>query len=333
MRLAVCVLVSMMVAGCGARASGPVKLPASADALSAYRVPQPAPANPAASASSPASANPPASVTPPATWTFAEFMAKARAVAAEARPPARASLAQVETADPRLATALLAANVAPSPQALRHVADEYLRLGIFDRAHDYLQQALTLDPRDGATYDALARRWRDGGFFDAALADAQRALYYAPNSASAHNTLGTVFQALGRRTQAREQYARALELDPTAAYALNNLCYGWILDREPGKAVTACEAALKLNPALAAARNNLGLAYAARGNLDASRVAFERVGDRATALYNIGIVHMARREYSDAVTAFAAAQQARPLFRMATTRAEQAGKLALAGDD
>jgi tetratricopeptide (TPR) repeat protein len=260
-------------------------------------------------------------------------MAKARAVAAEARPPARASITQLETADPRLAAALLAANAAPSPQALRHVADEYLRLGIFDRAHDYLQQALTLDPRDGATYDALARRWRDGGFFDAALADAQRALYYAPRSAAAHNTLGTVFQALGRRQQARQEYARALELDPTAAYALNNLCYGWILDREPGKAVTACEAALKLNPALAAARNNLGLAYAAQGDVDASRVAFERVGDRAAALYNIGIVHMARREYSDAVTAFAAAQQARPLFRMATTRAEQAGRLALAGDD
>jgi Flp pilus assembly protein TadD len=320
-RLGVCVLVSIIVAGCGARASRlPAELPPAADALSAYKVAQPATSAPAAAAA-------------PATWTFAEFMAKARAAAAEARPPARASIERLEAADPRLATALLAAKVAPSPQTLRHVAEEYLRLGIFDQAHDYLHRALTLDPRDGATYDALARRWRDGGFFDAALADAQRALYYAPNSAAVHNTLGTVFQALGRRAQARQQYARALELDPKADYALNNLCYGWILDREPLKAVTACEAALKLNPGLAAARNNLGLAFAARGDLNASRGAFERVGDRATALYNLGIVHMARREYSDAVTAFAAAQQARPLFRMATTRAEQAGKLALAGDD
>jgi tetratricopeptide (TPR) repeat protein len=239
----------------------------------------------------------------------------------------------MESADPRLAAALLAANAAPSPLALRQVAEEYQRLGIHDRAHDYLHKALALDPHDAVTYDALARLWRDGGFFDAALADAQRALYYAPRSAPAHNTLGTVFQALGRRDQARQEYARALELDPTAAYALNNLCYGWILDREPGKAVDACQSALKLNPTLTAARNNLGLAYAARGDLDASRGAFERVGDPATALFNLGIVHMARREYSDAVTAFAAAQRARPSFRMATTRAEQAGKLALAGDD
>jgi tetratricopeptide (TPR) repeat protein len=260
-------------------------------------------------------------------------MAKARAVAAQARPPARASMAHLESADPRLAAAILAATTAPSPQTFRHVADEYQRLGVHDRAHDYLQHALTLDPHDGVTYDMRARLWRDGGFLDAAVGDAQRALYYAPKSAAAHNTLGTVFQALGRRKQARQEYVRALELDPSAAYALNNLCYGWILDREPGKAVEACEGALKLNPELAAARNNLGLAFAARGDLDATRTTFEHVGDRATALYNLGIVHMARREYSDAVSAFAAAQRARPSFRMATTRAEQAGKLALAGAD
>jgi len=326
-RLGVCVLVSMMVAGCGARASGPLKLPASADALSAYRVAQPASVNP------PASANAPATVNPPTSMSLAEFMAKARAMAAQARPPVRASLTHMEGADPRLAAALLAATTAPSPQAFRHVAEEYLRLGIHDRAHDYLHKALALDPHDAATYDSLSRLWRDGGFFDAALADAQRALYYAPKSAAAHNTLGTVFQALGRRDQARQEYARALELDPAAAYALNNLCYGWILDREPGKAVDACQSALRLNPTLTAARNNLGLAYAARGDLDATRGAFERVGDPATALYNLGIVYMARREYADAVTAFAAAQRARPSFRMATTRAAQAGKLALAGDD
>ena len=327
MRLGVCVLVSIIVAGCGARASRLPQLPPAADALAAYRVAPPTSVNP------PASGNPLESVNPPASWTFAEFMAKARAAATAARPPARASITQMESADPRLAAALLAANAAPSSVALRQVAEEYQRLGIHDRAHDYLHKALALDPRDAATYDSLARLWRDGGFLDAALADAQRALYYAPKSAAAHNTLGTVFQALGRRDQARREYTRALELDPAAAYALNNLCYGWILDREPGKAVDACQSSLKLNPMLAAARNNLGLAYAARGDLDATRGAFERVGDPATALYNLGIVYMARREYADAVTAFAAAQRARPSFRMATTRAAQAGKLALAGDD
>jgi tetratricopeptide (TPR) repeat protein len=213
------------------------------------------------------------------------------------------------------------------------VADEYERLKIDDRALDYLHDALTMAPRDPATYVALARLWRNGGLLDLALANAHRAVYYAPASAAAHNVLGTVFQALGQREPARRQYERVLQLDPKAAYALNNLCYGWILDRQPGKAVAACEAALKIDPALAAARNNLGLAHAARGEFDATRGAFARVGDDATALYNLGIVYMGRRQYPDAVSAFVAAQRARPSFHQASVRAEQAGRLALAGAD
>jgi tetratricopeptide (TPR) repeat protein len=311
LRLGVCVFLSTIVAGCGARTSGSAELP------------QPQTASPGQM---------PAEVAP-ASASLSEFIAKARVLATQARPPARPSIAQIESTDHRLAAAIVEAKTLPSPEAFRRVAEEYHRLKIYDRAHDYLHRATLLDPRDAATYDALARLWRDGGLPQLALADAHRALYYSPDSPAAHNTLGTILQALGQRKQAQREYERALQLDPAAAYALNNLCYGWILDREPGKAVTACQAALKIDPGLAAARNNLGLAYASRGDLDATRGAFERVGDRATALYNLGIVYMGRRQYSDAVSAFAAAQQARPSFPMATVRAEQAEKLALAGAD
>ena len=173
--------------------------------------------------------------------------------------------------------------------------------------------------------------WRDGGFFGRALSDAHRAVYYSPASAAAHNTLGTVFQALGRRSEARQQYERAVALDPTAAYALNNLCYSWVLDRQTAKAITACRAAIELAPALRAARNNLGLAYAASGNIEAARQAFAGAGDPATAAYNLGIVQLARQRYIDAVSAFAAAQQLRPYWRLAAVREQQAEKLAKAG--
>jgi tetratricopeptide (TPR) repeat protein len=304
----VCVVLSLVVTGCGAR-SVPLAQPRGPDAERA-------------SASGPAA---------PAAASLSEFITKVRALAAEARPPDRAPVVHAEASDPRLAGAVAAARVHPAPETHRLAAEEYRRLGIADRAYDYLQRALRLDAGDAATYDALARLWRDGGLPGLALADAHRAVYYAPWSPIARNTLGTVFQALGRRAEARTQYERALDLDPAAAYALNNLCYGWILDRQPDKAVSACRAALAIEPVLPAARNNLGLAHVALGELDAARAAFDGVGDRATVLYNLGIVHMARRRYPDAVSAFAAAQQARPVFPMAVARAEQAGRLALAG--
>jgi superkiller protein 3 len=259
------------------------------------------------------------------------FIAKMRKAAAEARPPARKPVVNAESADPRLAAALAIAEIQPSPEAFRAVASEYRRLGVADKAHEYVDKAAALGPRDAVTYQLRARLWRDGGFPERALSDAHRAVYYAPLSAAAHNTLGTVFQALGRRADARQQYERAVSLDPNAAYAWNNLCYARILERQAKKAVTDCRAALQLDPTLQPARNNLGLAYAVSGDVGAARAAFTAAGDAAAAEYNLGIVQLAQRRYADAVTAFAAAQQIRPDWRMAAVRAQQAQKLAKAG--
>ena len=306
MRLFVCALVSLVCAGCGARAALKIDLPESAEPRFV--------ASPAEAAS------------------LSSFIEQVRARMADARPPQRQALEQIESADPRLGAAISAAALDPSPQTLRRVAEEYTRLQITDKAHEYLYRAFVLDARDPATYDARARLWRDGLMLDRALADAYRALYYAPASATVHNTLGTIFQALGRRDEAQRQYRRALELDPTAAYAVNNLCYALILGRQPVDAISACETAVKMSPSMLAARNNLALAYALRGDLTATRSTFEASGDQARALYNLGIVYMAKRRYPDAVSAFVAAQQARPSFRLASERAQQAARLALAGE-
>jgi Flp pilus assembly protein TadD len=261
------------------------------------------------------------------------FMRKVRALSEEARPP-RVAATTVEGHDRRLAVALAAAAAQPSPETFRMVADEYHRLGVADRAHEYLNRALALNPRDAVTLDALARMWRDWGFAHLGLADAYRALYYAPSWAVARNTLGTIFQALGRRDLARVQYELALQLDPSAAYALNNLCYGWILEGDNRRAAAACLRALELDPGLTAASNNLGLAYAAAGDLEAARVAFDRSGDRPSALYNLGIAYLAKRRYSESVTAFQAAQAARPAMRLAAVRARQAEQQgSMAGGD
>jgi Flp pilus assembly protein TadD len=263
--------------------------------------------------------------------TLETFIAKVRERAAEARPE-RVPMATIEGHDPRLAAALADATLRPEPETYRAVALEYRRLGVVDRAHEYLDKALAQDRRDWATYDTRARIWRDSGSPNLALTDAHRAVYYAPGSPVAHNTLGTILQALGLKKGAREQYEHALRLDSTATYALNNLCYGWILDGDAPKAAQACGQALSLNPDLIAARNNLAILYAAGGDFAGARSAFERSGDRAMVSYNLGIMHMARREYRKAVEAFADAQQARPT-RETAARVRQAMALSVAGGD
>src|SRR5262245_16287319 len=250
-------------------------------------------------------------------------MSKVRKLSTEAAP-SRNQATTLESRDPRLGAALLAATVHPAPDTFRAAAEEYKRLGVFDKAHQYLNKALLLNSRDAATHDALARLWRDSGFPHLGLGDAHRAVYYAPSSPIARNTLGTVLQALGQRDEARTEYQRALELDARATYALNNLCYGWVLDGNASKAIAACRRALELQPDLAAAHNNLALAHAVAGDLPAARAQFETTGDRAQALYNVGIVDLAQGRYASAARSFTAAQSERPDMVMAAERARQA---------
>lgn len=245
------------------------------------------------------------------------------------RPAAAQSL---ESFDQALGEALLRATVLPSADAYRAVAREYRRLGVLDMAHEYFSQAVALDPTDAASYDALARLWRDWGTPHLGLGDAYRAVYFAPASPSAANTLGTLLQALGRLEDARRWYAAAIALDPTAWYALNNLCYADIMSRQYS-AIEACERAVAAAPDSPTAKNNLALAHAAAGQREMARTWFRRAGDPARASYNYGIAMMATRAYAEAAEAFREALQADPHFTLAAARARQARLAAQAEDD
>jgi Tfp pilus assembly protein PilF len=259
--------------------------------------------------------------------TLEAFMGKVRALSARARPTPM-SAGTVEAGDPALGAALAVAEIRPSAPAHRAVAAEYARLGILDKAHEHLSAAVAVDPRDAAAWDGLARIWRDWGLPHLGVIDAHRAVYFAPRSPVVHNTFGTLLQSLGHRAEARTWFERALELDPTATYALNNLCYAWFLDGRVAQAMAACRRALELNPDLRAARNNLALAYAADGDLETAAEEFAAAGRAGAAEYNLGIVHLARREYGAAARAFDAAHARRSNFQAAKARAREARRLA-----
>ena len=79
--------------------------------------------------------------------------------------PPRATVQSVETADPDLAAALLKVSLMPTADNHRAVADEYMRLHIFDTADEYLTTALEIDPHNAMAWDRKARVWRDMGYY------------------------------------------------------------------------------------------------------------------------------------------------------------------------
>jgi Flp pilus assembly protein TadD len=256
-----------------------------------------------------------------------EYTGKLRELGVRARPPAGGA-ATLEAQDPVLAAALLDLSVHAGPDQHRRVAARFHQLGILDTAHDHYSRARQLDPADSAANDGLARIWRDWGFPHLALGDALRSVYYGPRRASAHNTLGTILTRLGRLREARDAYEQARTFEPRAAYILNNLCYLSFLEGRPAHAIDECRAALDVDPAFGAARNNLALAYAAARKGDLAQQEFLAAGDAAAALYNVGIVRLAEKEYAKASEAFEAAQRHRPSWTAARERAMRARALA-----
>ncbi|HXT72022.1 MAG TPA: tetratricopeptide repeat protein [Vicinamibacterales bacterium] len=234
----------------------------------------------------------------------------------------------LESTDPGLTAALKAEASRPAADTYKAVADEYLRLGVYDRAIAFLTRAIDLSPRDSILLAARARARRDFGQPDAALGDAHRAVSFAPTSPDAHNTLGTVQFALGQPVEAVASFERALTLAPDATWALNNLCYVALIDGDEQKALARCRAALERDPGSSIARNNLALVQAAAGRLDDARDTLMASGNRAAAQYNFGILLLSRKDYGPAAAALTEACRLAPAFEAACTRAFEARTLA-----
>jgi tetratricopeptide (TPR) repeat protein len=253
-----------------------------------------------------------------------EAIGKVRKLMAEARPSPRAAATTLEDRDAVLIAARARLQASPTLDAFIEVADVYRRRGLIDQAYDQYMRALRLNSHSAEAYDGLARVWRDWGLPHLGLGDAYRAVYYAPDSAAPRNTLGTLLQATGDRASARRAYEAALSRDAGAAYALNNLCYLSFLEGRSSQAIDECQGALRVDPTLSAAKNNLALTYAAIGRLDLARQEFVEAGGKAGGAYNMGVVHLARKDYTEAVGEFDAAHEAQPAFADAQRMAWQA---------
>ena len=149
-------------------------------------------------------------------------------------------------------------------------------------------------------------------------------MYLAPESPQAQNTLGTLLQAVGHPDQARLAFERGLTLDPSAAYILNNLCYLEFVEGNMDDAQTACQNAIERDSSLAAAHTNLAIIYFSQGRDALAWQALQGTGEIWTALYNLGVAHMARGKHEAAAAAFAATSQAKPDWAEPRNRAKQA---------
>ncbi len=141
----------------------------------------------------------------------------------ESSRPTKASLPTVESMHPELTSSLAALRAAPSAVAHLRVGLAYQRVLVLDLAIEHFDDALKMNARMAAAYDARARVWREWGLLGPAVGDAHRAVFFAPRWAGARNTLGTILTGLGDRASAAAAYRCAVQLEPAAVWARINL--------------------------------------------------------------------------------------------------------------
>ena len=138
-------------------------------------------------------------------------------------PHPAAPLPTVESTHPELRASLAALRAAPvrgRPPAGRSRVPAGL---VLDLAIEHFDDALKMNARMAAAYDARARVWREWGLLGPAVGDAHRAVFFAPRWAGARNTLGTILTGLGDRASAAAAYRCAVQLEPAAVWARINL--------------------------------------------------------------------------------------------------------------
>jgi TolB-like protein/Flp pilus assembly protein TadD len=186
----------------------------------------------------------------------------------------------------------LPARAAPkSPEAYnlylqgRFFADLHTKDSL-EKAVDYFQRAIKLDPGYEPTWTALSFAYSDTGArgflsADEALAKAREAVSEAlkldPKSARAHVALGLIHMNIDWDWAAADrEFKQALAYDPGSATVLSASGYLELAYGRTGRAATLYQQALARDPLHASSYGNLGITFYAEGRLAEAEAAFRR---------------------------------------------------------
>ncbi|MDP3919340.1 MAG: tetratricopeptide repeat protein [Candidatus Omnitrophota bacterium] len=175
-------------------------------------------------------------------------------------------------------------------------------VGKYPEAIEHLKDAVRIDPRYLAAYEALGVSYSRNGDLSQALAVFQDLKTKKADHPKLEYQLGHVLKKMGKFDLAMGHFEKAIEQDPKDADALIQIAeiYG---DRgEDEKAAEIYDIVRRLDPKNPAIFNEVAMAYTENGDYDKAVDLFERGVEKrpfnADLRFNLGVTyaHMGRRE-------------------------------------
>ncbi len=102
----------------------------------------------------------------------------------------------------------------PNALSMNNLAEAYDRSKNHDKAQEYYQKAVVLDPKFIKAYEGMARIAGERGSWDQVIRSFQRIIVLNPRLPQAYLGLGEAFRVLGEKAKAVETYSRLLSLFP-----------------------------------------------------------------------------------------------------------------------
>jgi len=187
--------------------------------------------------------------------------------------------------------------------------------GKFDRAHEYLDRADILDPRNMLSMEGRYRTYGKQGQIEKAGDILDMAIAAYPNRALFYTYRGTYFIRKGNLDASENDFRRAIALSPDSPRTYAQLAHNLHLQSQTDKAVGIIQQGLKINET-ALLYNNLGTYLFFQGQYGLAASAFEKTlelsGDSHDYLYwaNLGDAYRwSKDKKNEATTAYRRALQ------------------------
>ncbi len=188
--------------------------------------------------------------------------------------------------------------------------------GLNEKAIEHLQIAISLKPDYPDAHNNLGLVYESQGLIEKAIEELQIAISLKPNNPDAHTNLAVTYIKQGRFDDALNEAREAVWLDANNADAYNNLSTVYRKLGRHGEAMEAAKQAIKVKPGYAVPYNNLGLVYSETGQfnkaIDALNNAVNLDHNYTEAYSNLGALYLTLGKYHDAIDAFKKAVEINP---------------------
>jgi predicted O-linked N-acetylglucosamine transferase (SPINDLY family) len=207
-----------------------------------------------------------------------------------------------------------------SPQnftALHHLGVLAFGQNKFDKAHDLITQALTIDGTSSEALNNLGNVLRAQGKPEEAVLSYKRATQMNPNNAGALSNLAIALMDQKKHTEAIAVLENALALDPHMVEAHFNLGNAYSRMHQPEKAIAEYRAAIQIAPSLYPPYVNLGSLLSELGRLSEAADALQKateLQEDPVAFNSLGTCYHRAGRIKEAEDCFRKALELKPDF-------------------